>query len=374
MVALLLLVLIGAGTSLWLTQAQTPAANGNIVGQAFFVSSGQLSEDGSQGINDGLQINLHSLPDSAPGKSYYVWLQGDENQPGAIPLLLGKLTVNHGGARLSYPQGSSSSHVNLLASGSRLLITEEDAGILPVSPSLDRSTWRYTAEIPQKSDPNDAHGYSMLDHLRSLLANDPTLSSQKLYGGLNIWLQRDTAKILEWAGSARDYWDSKSLDLMRAHFARILDYLDGQANVQADIPGTPIYVSAPIALIGVDTANTQNPFDYLHLISGHLNAIAQAPGVAADQQKHIIQIITEMSQVRKWLDQVRSDVKQLSNLSDAQLLSQSSLLTLDDMVTQAFYAYVGQLNPSTNQVQAGVVEISYDIERLATFNVTVYRA
>jgi hypothetical protein len=212
----------------------------------------------------------------------------------------------------------------------------------------------------------------MLDHLRYLLVDDPLLGSSGKHGGLNIWLQRSTGEILEWALSARDNWDSKSLGLMRAHFIRILDALDGQANVQVDVPPeTPLLVTAPVALIGTDPAL---PSDYLHEISGHLNGIAQAPGMTPDKGRLIVGISTAMDQLRTRLEHTRMDAKELLTLSDGQLLSESSLLLLDDMVTQAFYAYSGRIDPSTRQLQAGVVQISYDIDRLGTLDVVPYNS
>ncbi len=165
---------------------------------------------------------------------------------------------------------------------------------------------------------------------------------------------------------------------MRAHFIRILDYLDGESSVQADVPpGTQsVIISAPVALLGPDIPNVENQMsaDYLHLISAHLNAIAQAPGVTPERRQLIMRINTAMNLVRHWLEKVRQDAKQLVSMTDAQLLSQNTLSLLDDMMTQAFYAYVGQLDPSTNEVQAGVIQINYDIERLATFDITGLKA
>src|SRR5436190_19174470 len=48
---------------------------------------------------------------------------------------------------------------------------------------------------------------TVLQHLRHLLADAPELTPLRLYGGLDIWLFRNTQKILEWAGSARDATD-----------------------------------------------------------------------------------------------------------------------------------------------------------------------
>jgi len=370
---LLLIVLVSSslGAFFLLTRhGSAPVVSaGNTVGQAFFINSGQASADGSQGINDELEINLHDIPALAPGTSYYAWLMQDLNQPAEVPLLLGKLQVKNGTVNFLYP--GNPAHTNLLASTSRVLITVGDTNTVPINPLPDTSNWRYFAALPQKPDPNDTiHHFSMLDHLRYLLADDPMLSSIGQHGGLNTWLLKNTGKILEWATSARDDWDSGAAALMRDHFIRILDYLDGQADVQIDVPtGTRLQVVAPIALIGTDTSL---PSDYLHQISEHLSGIAQAPGETSDKRQLLIDINTAMNQVRTSLEHVRVDAKQLLGMSNAQLLAQSTLLLLDDMETQAFYAYNGQVDPSTGQLQAGVVQISYDIERLATLTIMPY--
>jgi hypothetical protein len=44
------------------------------------------------------------------------------------------------------------------------------------------------------------------------------------------------------------------------------------------------------------------------------------------------------------------------------------------MMAQGFYAYAGQLDPSTDEIQSGAVEIDDDIEYLATFDITNYKA
>jgi hypothetical protein len=165
---------------------------------------------------------------------------------------------------------------------------------------------------------------------------------------------------------------------MRAHLIRILVYLDGDSYVQADLPaGTPLVISAPIGLLGPEaslgtTSGAQVPADYLHLMSAHLNAIAQAPGTTPEQRGLAAQINTGMKNVGNWLAKVRVDARQLLSLTDAQLLSREGLSVLNDMVAQAFYAYIGRLDPTTNQVQAGTVQVNYDTEHLATFEIKPY--
>lgn len=363
---------------LFMHNSSTTVALSSAGGQAFFVSSGQLNEKGYPGINDELQINLHNIPDPAPGTVYYAWLLRDNTQPSSTPTLLGMLSVKRGEVHFLYP--GDSQHTNLLAVASRVLITQEDAGITPINPAPDFSTWRYYAELPQEPDTRDVmHHYSMLDHLRSLLAEDPVTGGMGIHGGLEIWLLRNTGKVVEWAYSARDYWPDQATDLMRAHFIRILDYLDGESSVQTDVPpNTPLVIRAPIGLLGPDVPldeayGPQVPSDYLHLISAHLNAIAQAPGTTPDKRKLAAQINTGMKNVGNWLAKVRLDAKKLFSMTDPQLHSQEALSVLNDMVAQAFYAYVGRLDPTTNQVQAGAVQINYDTERLATFEMKPYK-
>ncbi len=374
----LLIILIGSGLGTFfflMPRRSTTVTQHSVVGQAFFVSSGQLNDKGIPGINDELQMNLQNMSAPAAGKSYYAWLLNDKNQTPMTAILLGTLSVMHGTVHFLYK--GDPQHTNLLEVTSRILITEEDASRAPINPSSDFSTWRYYAELPQEPDPNDkVHHFSMLDHVRSLLAEDPMIGGIGIHGGLTFLLLRSTGKVVEWANSARDDQQENATNLMRAHFIRILDTLDGQANVQADVPpGTPLVLPAPIALLGPDTSvvQSQTSADYLHLVSSHLNAIAQASNITPAKRQLAARINAALNDVRTWLEEVRQDAKKLILMTDSQLLSQESLTLLDDMVTQGFYAYVGRLDPTTNEVQSGVVQINYDTERLATFDIIPFK-
>lgn len=382
LIALIFLLVVGGslGAFYFLNKSSQPpvaVASNPIVGHAFFVSSGRLQATSNQGMNDEVQINLSNIPDPSPGKSYFAWLLKDKSETDTTALLLGKLDVSSGSVHFLYT--GDAQHDNLLSQMSRVLITEEDAAMTPMNPSPDHSTWRYYAELPQTPDPKDsAHHFSMLDHLRALLAEDPYIAQYGLHGGLNTWLVRNTEKLLEWSGSARDYWgEANSTTLMRNQFIRILDYLDGAANVQTDVPPrTPVLVSAPVAMLGITTPGLQNPgeSDYVHAIIGHLNAIAAAPGVSASTLARASQINSGLNNLANWLQSVRLDAKHLLAMSTAQLLLPSTLPLLDDLQINAYYAYVGRLDPATNQQQPGATQISYNIERLATFDMQAYKA
>jgi hypothetical protein len=329
-----------------------------------FVSSGQFNASTGTGINDGLQIDLHGIADPAPGKSYYAWLMGDNNQSDTASIFLGKLTVTQGNVHFSY---QNPQHDNLLAHYSNFLITEEDAQITPVGPSLDHSAWKYNASFPQMPDPTDTNRFSRLDHLRHLLAADPNLQALKLPGGLDIWMYTTMGRVSNLVGMARGDWDTKNTNDMRQQLTLILDYLDGKSLVQQDLPPTiPPPTNAPFDSVGLLGQQNQEPLGYLSHINTHLSGLTHAPGGTQTQSRQAIQINNHLNQVSQWLEQVRADAKRLLQMGPAQLLSQDGRLTLDDMKTQADYAYNGRLN------QEGVRQIYIEIQQLATFEVQPY--
>lgn len=86
-------------------------------------------------------------------------------------------------------------------------------------------------------------------------------------------------------------------------------------------------------------------------------------------QQQTTYIINELNQVKSWLEHVRSDAKQLIPLSDQQYAQTNTLTQLNDMARNAYYAYNGQTDPTTGQVvHAGILQISQQIQQLATFN------
>ncbi len=371
LIAIVILVLAGSGLGTFLLRnhsAPTIVSN-PIVGYAYFVSSGQVNENSTQGINDELLIELHNVPNLAPGRSYYAWLLSDASQVDETAIFLGKLTVKGGNVTFNYP--GDAHHTNLLATSSRFLVTQEDANIAPTNPSPDRSAWIYYAELPQKANLTDPNHSSLLDHLRDLLYQDPTLQGLNLNGGLDIWLYRNSEKILEWSGSARDYYKhTNAIALMRDQFVRILDYLDGVSAVQADVPPD---LPAVLANRTQSSIGLLGQGSFLQLIGGHLAGIVQSPGITSDRSKIADQINVAINNVRGWLEQVYTDVKQLITMSDQQLLQPATLIILDNMVNNALSAYIGYLDPSTNQVQEGVVQIHDSIQRLATLDITAYK-
>lgn len=349
---------------------------------AFFMDSGQLDPVSPQGIADQLQVNLQHIPAPPPGKSYYLWLLADR-YPTTRPDLLGPpsikppilLTNNlpvHNGI-VHYTYYGNTEHDNLLSATSRLLIVQEAAGITPSIPPTDRSTWRYYAELPQALSPNNSFGLRGIDLIRNLLYKEDHLQVLALSGALNNWYFRNIEKISGLANEARDILQTNQPSFVREQAIRILDYLDGQAHVQSDVPrGTALLVDGPGSRLSLlDVFTSQSPVDpnLYTLMNANLNYIVQAADTTQDQRNLDTQIKVVLTNVEVSLEQVRQDAKQLVRMTDAQLSSQAAQSILNDMVIHARYAYIGRTDPRFES-QRGAIWIDNYLPYLATFDVT----
>lgn len=374
------LILLGGGAGLGYyflyahAAAPAPATAPQSVGQLYFLSSEQVSVTSNQGLNDEAQIDLHNLQPPAPGQSFYAWLLSDTSQGDTTVIYLGKLTVNQGNAHLFY--SGDAQHTNLLAIASRFLVTEESAETTPIAPSPDFSTWRYYGAIPQTPNPQDAQHFSLLDHLRHLLASDPLLNELELPGGLCNWFYRNTGKLQEWTISARDDWQqAKNVAFERRQVLRVLSYVDGLSFIERDLPPNTGLPSVPnlasVGLVDVQGTNQQPP-SYLTHILHHLNGLINSPGATPEQRKAAAQIIDAMSNVEQWFEQLRSEAKRFVGMSDAQLAQPAAFSLLDDMVSLANAAYTGQADPATGTMHEGVIWIHTQIQSLANMNIYQY--
>jgi serine/threonine protein kinase len=375
----LLILLIGSSLATWflfLRSSPKPVtlAPGTLVGHAFFLSSGALNESSARGIEDQVQITLNNIPDPAAGKSYYAWLLNDKAEKQLKAVFLGKLNVSSGHVNMLYT--GDSQYTNLIATNSRFLVTQEDASKTLRTPSLDRRTWSFYGEIPQIPSPVGRH-FSALIHIRHMLYEGPILSQWGIHGGGNLQLFKNTQKILEWAESARDSWGTDS-DFVHRQVIRILDYIDGSPYINQDVPpGTPLLVDPRLAQVPLITVvKGQNVPSYLSRIGDHVIPLtdeSQTPGITPAMRTLAMRANVGLTNEQQWVEHVRQDAKQLVMMDNTQLLQPTALLILNDMQVWANYAFVGRVDPSTNEVQWGAVQIYYGIQQLANFDVRVFK-
>ncbi|HEY0754566.1 MAG TPA: protein kinase [Ktedonobacteraceae bacterium] len=380
LVVLLVLLVVGSALGVYFVAGRpntsSPAATSSIIGHAYFVSSGLLSSNPDsatvQGITDELEIRLENVPQLPPGKGYYAWLLNAKNQAWLpIPLnITGPLAVTNGTLTLAYT--GDAQHSDLLATNSRFLVTEGDIGTPPLNP--DPASLVYYAGFSEVPHPFGTEKFSLYDHIRHLLANDPKVAAAGLTGGLDIWLYRNTQKILEWAGSARDadLPATRNLFFLRRQLVRVLDYLDGDTytQLQNDLPGQSLLVDSQVAKIGMLTFDTvnQNPPGYLYHIEKHLHEVATLPESSPTQKALALEIDQGLNAVDAWDHTIRTDALTLFHMSDAQLASSQGLSLLNEMAVLANQALVGQVDPQ-GQITDGVIQVHYAIQSLATFDV-----
>ena len=158
----------------------------------------------------------------------------------------------------------------------------------------------------------------------------------------------------------------------------ILDYIDGSPNVHVDLPpNTPVLtdpIASSVGLLSVSPNQgvnpAQNPPGYVVHMALHLNGVVNAPDATPEMRQVATQIIHALDNATVWLRLVRQDARQLFNMNDAQLAQRAALDLLDDLVTQATYAYIGRLDPNTNTVQPAILQVHYSVQQLANFTVS----
>jgi eukaryotic-like serine/threonine-protein kinase len=384
LITVLLLLSLSALAVLSLSlQNRAVVMTNQLVGHAYFLSSGQFNATSPQGINDEVRIDLSNIPNPSPDNSYYAWLLADQEVSESLPILLGPVHVEHGSVHMLYR--GDQQHTNLLGVTSRFLLTEDDAHHPTNNPLLDTSTWRYYAEIPSVPSLTDKLHFSMLAHLRHLLVESPELSIRGLHGGLGFWFVRNSASVSQWANSARDAWHSKDITTIRDQVIRILDAIDGASYAHTDVAaGTPLLTdtqTVQIALLGPTPTNPDPPGysygdevspGYVYLISEHMAGAIQSPQTTPDRRKLAVQINARLDEEKSLFEQMQHDAKLVLGMSDSQWLGAQALTFLDDLATQAQNAYSGQLNPSTGQSEGGALWIYGNLQRLATFDVRLY--
>ncbi len=371
------------------------AASGPAAGTIAFLSSGQFQGNSAAGMNDEVAIRLSGVPRPPTGTSYVAWMTGSSGSE-AVWTPLGRLAWTAAPVSASTPPAGNSpdtgtvslfsvapQHSNLLVTSSRFLITQENTSMAPLQPS---SAWVYAASISTTPTPGDPNHYSLLDHLRHLLAADPQLAALGIKGGLMYWLARNTQQVAKIASGLQADWQRHQLSELRQRLIGILLYLDGSPNVQADVPpGTLLPTPTPFTRVGLLTVSPAQPPGYVLHTDIHLEGVRAALGATAAQRQEALQLRIAMNAVGDSLSNVRQDALQLIRMDDTHLAQSWALALLRDLAIQAQDAYAGPtgqtatntaVSPSSSSspslaAGAGVKWIESQSQQLAIF--TWYR-
>ena len=365
--SLVLLVVLGLGVASYVlrsTQKTTvaPPVSTSRVGQVLFLSS-------QNGVLDKAQVTLQGIPDAPAGRNYYAWLNipGENVLPVQWPLTIQK------GVSSATPY-INAQHRNLLGfpTPDIFLITLQTADTSV--PSFDPNDLRYYATIPQTPAKVEGFTYSVVDHLNHLLTSDPGLETIGMHYGLRYWLLANTKALVQEVNATNSDRQNSNSPALRQDLVNILYYLEGDTCAPSALhnapPGTPTTPDATIApnvkASLLDCPQNTSISGLLTHTALHIRSIVQAPGATPTQITLAPQIQTNLAQVTTWLEQLyQQDILHLLTLSDSQLLQPSAQSFFDDMKTLSNEVYNGQTPIS----KIGMVQMSNDLEHLATFDI-----
>jgi hypothetical protein len=295
----------------------------------------------------------------------------DKGNDETMPLLLGRLSMSAGNATLHY---SSPIHTNLLVHYSGVRITEQPANDDPTAPP-EASIWE--GWLPNIPNPEDPRRFSLLSHLRHLLAEDPTMQQNQIPGGLLTRMTRNVGKVGEWSSAMQGSWGPQMSDgdaaLIHRQLIRILDYLDGKTYAQLDVPLGSDWLVDPLGgkLGLLSYTQGQQPPGYLQHVEIHLHGLAGSPGHTDEQKRVAAQVDGVMTRMINDLTQVRKDARQLVQYSNEQLRQADTLTLLNEIASLTAEANSGWFDTQTSQNVGGAIWLNARIQQLATISLTV---
>ena len=341
-----------------------------------FSNSLQITPASGAGLNDRITVEMQHISPPHAGEVYDGWLLSETNA--VAPLFLGQVPVEKSSVAFTYQEPS---HRNLLLNYSRFLLTEQNVQSSPTFPVVDEKKWRFQAFIPNAVTKGDESGYSLLSHVKHLLAEDPTLQHTGLQGGLNVWLYRNMSKAFEWSISARDDWEAGDAGFVRRQADRIVEYLDGQAYAFRDLPpGTPWLVDGPqlppagrFGLIPFSKSQTSNPgpLSYIAHVKVHLGGMAGSPDATKVQQRQAQDINRVLDSMQTKLQRARVEAMQLAAMTDHDIQSPAGLVLLDHLYTNVNDAYIGWRDERTQNFQPGEIWVNESMRNVATLAITI---
>src|SRR5437762_1499325 len=339
LVALLALVIIGGTVTAIFLQNKgnaNPTSNSN---NSVFFQDGSLH-------NDQLRINLQNIAPSPNGQTYFAWLQDttQHTQP------LGPLSVQNGSTSFLY-QGDAK-HTNLISITQSILITTEDTGKTPQSPSDHKV---YQASI----DPQLWNG------LKSLLYATPDLPDQQ---SIVATLLDTLHSIDDKAGSIVDTLKQDS-GLAKRQATRIIELLDNtqQAQNSGDLPAQ--YTPQIGVTIGLLSSPSQK--GYLDILDTQLKQLEPLVAHDTNAQQHLTNIKSALGDLRDWLQKMHDYDVQLLKAADLQDSGTSGIaLQLKQVSADSFTGHTIPPNasPQPTPGSAGARQAYTEAQYMATLS------
>ncbi len=338
--AIILLIATGIVGSVLLNSKGDDSAA--VVGHVFF-------QDDALGYADVLRLDIQNIAAPPQNKVYQAWLQ--ENNHHALPL--GTLTLDSDTASLLY-QGDAR-HTNLLSLAQGLLVTTENSGQIPPTPSgsvvykatLDTTTFHY---------------------IKNILYQTPNFSTNNsvIVGTFNT-----IKSINDKAGSLVDsIQGTHDYALAKRQATRIIELIDGSqyAMTSGDMPKN--MPSAVYARIGLLSSPTQP--GYIDTLATQLDKLQQASPNNTSLQQHIQNVKSAITDLRDWMQKLRTYDKQLVQAKD---IANPALIGNALQVRQlASDAYTGRVVPPNDGPRpilgsAGAYQAYVECQFLATLDI-----
>ena len=298
------------------SSTQTAVAD-NAPGTVFF-------QDSPLGHDDQLRIVMNTIAPPPNGQDYYAWLQTTQQTT-----LLGKLTVQDQQALYNY--AGNAQHSNLLATIQGVLITRENAGTSPQSPSK-QIIYSGTFNSP------------MLKALRTILYQTPDLpDNPAVASSMFETIKSLNDKVSSIVDSTQNTGDT---GLATRQATRVIEMIDGTSYAMSSghLPkGIPSQSNLKIGLL-----SSPNQPGYIDIFDKHLDEIKALAGNNASLLTRIQNTKNALTDLRTWTQQMEQYDTQLlatAQQNPAGLRSQNMINIALQLKQDATYSYTGRIVP-----------------------------
>jgi serine/threonine protein kinase len=343
-IALLLLLLVIGSVAiaglLYANKQQTAAANS--VPQVFFQDDAQ-----GQGMDDQLRVNLPNAGAPPSGQVYFAWIRTTAGK--TMPL--GPLTMQNQDATLLY-QGDAG-HTDLLTEVQGILVTLENAGSTPKSPT-GQSVYQGSFDT------------KVLTDLKNVLYVTPHLPGQQSsVRGLLSAIQ----SINEKAGSIVDSLHTDPA-LVHRQAVRIIEIVDGTAYARSngDLPAdVQAQLNTPMGLV----SSPSQP-GYLDALDTSLTQLKQDAGNNnTSLLQHLQNVQNSTTDLHSWVKTIHDNAVKILNMQDLNTPAADS--TALQLQRTAADAYTGRTippnqGPAPTLGSAGAYQAYVEAQYMAALN------